>query len=118
MVLDDWKWISWCYINYINDSDIKSYNNKFINWWIKIRKYILIKLYKVKTLLWGLYITLFSSIIAGIWVINTFNILHVNVIVEIGDIILIIICSFNILIFPLITRFIFKDIVEYIMSFN
>ncbi|CAK63327.1 unnamed protein product (macronuclear) [Paramecium tetraurelia] len=73
---------------------------------------------EVKTLIWTLYTSILSSLIAGTWIINTLNILDVDLDLKIGDCIMYILISFNIVMFSAISKYLFKDIVEFALSLN
>ncbi|CAD8177612.1 unnamed protein product [Paramecium octaurelia] len=73
---------------------------------------------EIKTLIWTLYTSILSSLIAGIWIINTLNILEVDLDLKIGDFIMYILISFNIVVFSAISKYLFKDIVEFVLSLN
>ncbi|CAD8094910.1 unnamed protein product [Paramecium sonneborni] len=73
---------------------------------------------EIKTLIWILYISTVSSLIAGVWIINTLNILGVDLDVEFGDYIMYILISFNVLIFSVISKYLFIDIVQFVLSLN
>ncbi|CAD8103696.1 unnamed protein product [Paramecium sonneborni] len=62
-----------------------------------------------KTLFWSFYLFSITSILSGIWIINTFNLLGMNLQIEIGIIIFSIIIAFNLVVFAG-THFLFQDI--------
>ncbi|CAD8089935.1 unnamed protein product [Paramecium sonneborni] len=62
-----------------------------------------------KTLFWSFYLFSMTSILSGIWIINTFNLLGMNLQIEIGIIIFSIIIAFNLVVFAG-TLIIFQDI--------
>ncbi|CAD8100175.1 unnamed protein product [Paramecium sonneborni] len=73
---------------------------------------------EIKSLIWTLYISAISSLIGGVWIINTLNVLGVDLDIKFGDYLMYILISFNILIFSGISKYLFIDIVEFILSLN
>lgn len=66
-----------------------------------------------KTLLWFLLILIFSSLISGAWIINTFNLLGMELRFKLGIITFSSLIIFNLFTF-LGTYFIFDDLVNFI----
>ncbi|CAD8181872.1 unnamed protein product [Paramecium pentaurelia] len=73
---------------------------------------------EIKMLIWLLYITILSSLIAGIWIINTLNVLGINFNIQLGDLYIYIIISLNILIFCSISYLFFNSVVEFVLTIN
>lgn len=69
-------------------------------------------------IIWLLYIPTLSSTIAAIWIVNTLNILGINVNIEIGDYYMYIMISLNILIFCTISYIFFNSVVEFLLTIN
>lgn len=65
--------------------------------------------YLDKTLVWSFYLFSMASIISGVWIINTFNLLGMNLKMDIGIIVFGVLIAFNLFMFAG-THFIFKDI--------
>lgn len=66
-----------------------------------------------KTLLWFLLILIFSSLISGAWIINTFNLLGMELRFKLGIVTFSSLIIFNLFTF-LGTYFIFDDLVNFI----
>ena len=72
----------------------------------------------VKLILWLLYISALSSLIAGIWIINTLNIVGTNLQIKLGDYYIYPIISMNILIFCIISYAFFNSMVEFVVTIH
>ncbi|CAD8162882.1 unnamed protein product [Paramecium octaurelia] len=73
---------------------------------------------EIKLLIWLLYIATLSSVIAGIWIVNTLNELGIDFNIKIGDVFIYIIIPLNILIFYTISYSFFNSVVEYVLTIN
>ncbi|CAD8082393.1 unnamed protein product [Paramecium sonneborni] len=73
---------------------------------------------EIKTIVWLLYTSALSSLIAAVWIINTLNILGINLEIKVGDFYMYSIISMNILIFCTISYVFFHSIVEFVLSIN
>ncbi|CAK88934.1 unnamed protein product (macronuclear) [Paramecium tetraurelia] len=73
---------------------------------------------EVKLLIWLLYIGTLSSVIAGIWIVNTLNELGIGFNIQIGDVSIYIIIPLNILIFCTISYLLFDSVVEQVLTIN
>ncbi|CAD8175995.1 unnamed protein product [Paramecium pentaurelia] len=120
----DWTWSQtfwwyWMFLSGLIGSTI-TFLLILISKLIKINNSTIINNFKneIKMLLWLLYIACLSSLIAGIWIVNTLNLLGNTINIQIGDIFMYITISLNILIFCTISYVLFNSIVEFVISIN
>ncbi|CAD8201522.1 unnamed protein product [Paramecium pentaurelia] len=66
-----------------------------------------------KSLLWALYISIISSILSVMWIINTFNRLGLDLPIKIGEVLFYSTVSFNLIIFCAITKLLWDSIIDY-----
>ncbi|CAD8168388.1 unnamed protein product [Paramecium octaurelia] len=69
-----------------------------------------------KTLVWSFYLFSMTSVLSGIWIINTFNLVGMNLKLDIGIIVFGILIGFNLVVFAG-TLFILKDISIFLTTF-
>ncbi|CAD8204337.1 unnamed protein product [Paramecium octaurelia] len=66
-----------------------------------------------KSLLWALYISIISSALSIMWIINTFNILGLDMPMVIGEVLFYSTVSFNLLIFCALTKLFWGSVIDY-----
>ncbi|CAD8124493.1 unnamed protein product [Paramecium sonneborni] len=66
-----------------------------------------------KSILWALYISIISSILTVMWIINTFNKLGLDLPIKIGEVLFYSTISFNLIIFCAITKLLWDPIIDY-----
>ncbi|CAD8171415.1 unnamed protein product [Paramecium octaurelia] len=120
----DWTWSQtfwwyWMFLSALIGSTI-TFLLILISKLIRINNSAIINHHKneIKLLLWLLYIASLSSLIAGIWIVNTLNLLGNTINIEIGDLFMYITISLNILFFCGISYLLFNSIVEFVLSIN
>lgn len=70
----------------------------------------------VKPMFWYFYVSFSSTIIASLWIINTFEILNLEIPLDIGIKTILIIISTNILCFSILTNVLYERLVQFTMS--
>lgn len=66
-----------------------------------------------KSLLWALYISIISSMLSVMWIINTFNKLGLDLPIKIGEVLFYSTISFNFIIFGAITKLLWDSIIDF-----
>ncbi|CAD8210224.1 unnamed protein product [Paramecium octaurelia] len=66
-----------------------------------------------KSLLWALYISVISSVLSVMWIINTFNKLGLDLPIKIGEVLFYSSVSFNLIIFCAITKLLWDSIIDF-----
>ena len=69
-------------------------------------------------MLWSFYVSLMSSLMASFWIINTFDLIGLDVPLNIGLKGFIVLCICNIFFFSVFTKLLFPQLVEFVLQMN